>query len=78
MRCFAIENDLDALEHVGGDLVTPALVPDHLLQPAVEIRVVGARAAGDEVLLDLHADTALELTVQVELEAPEYLCAINR
>jgi hypothetical protein len=77
VRQLALDDEADALAHVRRDLVTAALGPEDLLQLAVEVRVVRARAARDQMLLDLQAEAALELTVQVELEAPEHLDAVN-
>jgi hypothetical protein len=65
------------LEHLGRDLVAPALGSQDLLELALEVRVPRARPAGDEVRLDLDAEATVELPVEVELEAPQDLLAIN-
>jgi hypothetical protein len=75
---LAIEHDPNALQDLRGGLAAPALGPEHLLHLALEVRVAGAWPARDEVLLDLDADAAVELPVEVELEAPQDLGAINR
>jgi hypothetical protein len=77
VRDLALEDHPEAFEHVRGNLVAPALGAEDLLQAALEVGMMGARIAGDEVLLDLHAEDAFELPVEVELEAPKYLGALN-
>jgi hypothetical protein len=78
LRCLALEEDAYPLHDVDRDLVAPALGPQDLLQLALEVRVSRARTTGDEMLLDLQADAAVELPVEVELEPPQDLLAINR
>jgi hypothetical protein len=78
VRRLALEDDADALEHVRRHLVARTLRAQHGLQLALEVRVARARVARDKVLLDLDAEAAFELAVQVELEASENLFAINR
>lgn len=75
---LALEHHTDPFEHVLGDLVAPALGAHDRPQAALEVRMSHAGAAGDQVLLDVHADAAFELTVEVELEAPQDFLAINR
>jgi hypothetical protein len=77
VRRLVLEDDADALEQVGRHLAS-ALRAQHGLQLALEVRVARARVARHEVLLDLDAQAAFELAVQVELEAPENLFAVNR
>jgi hypothetical protein len=78
LRRFALEDHAHPLQDVRRDLVAAALGPEHLLQASLEIRVPRARPARNEVLLDLQAHAALELAVEVELEAAQDLLAINR
>jgi hypothetical protein len=67
----------DPLDERDGDLVAPALVPEHGLQPLLELGVARARGTLPEVPLDLHALDAHELPVEVELDLTEHVLAVS-
>jgi hypothetical protein len=66
-----------ALDDLGRDVVAPAFLAQHLLEPALELGVAVARGALPEMHLDLHALEADELTVEVELDLPEHALAVS-
>src|SRR5919112_1293261 len=57
-------------ERVGGGLLR-ALLGDHHLQVAPELRPLHARVAVGEVLLDPDRDDAIELAVEEPLDLPQ-------
>jgi hypothetical protein len=65
------------LEDLDGDVVAAALGAEHLLQAALELGVAAAGGASPQVLLDLDALHADELTVEVELDLPEHVRALS-
>jgi hypothetical protein len=72
------EQRADPIEEMSGNLVAAAPGPEEILQPALEVRVIHARPAPAQVLLDLGAQRAAELAVEVELDLLEDLLAVNR
>jgi hypothetical protein len=72
------EQHADAFDELGGHLVTPTFVPEHLLEPALELRMPVTGGALPQVALDLNVLQAHELPVEVELDLPECVLAFNR
>src|SRR5581483_3114359 len=68
----------DPLEQLRRHLVAAAPRPQQLLQPSLEVRVIHARRAPTQVLLDLDAQRSDELAVEVELDLLEDLLTVNR
>lgn len=67
----------DALQQVSRDLVAPALGSDEGLQVPVEVGVIRARPAEDEMLLDLHPQIITELPIEEELDPPHHFPTLN-
>jgi hypothetical protein len=72
------EQHADAFDELGGHLVAPAFVPEHLLEPTLELGMPVTGGALPQVALDLNALQAHELPVEVELDLPERVLAFNR
>src|SRR6266545_2150440 len=72
------QDGLDPLEQVRRDLVASALGSQHGLQPALELRAVGAVATRTEMLVDFDVQRHIELPVEIELDLRQDLAAVNR
>src|SRR6266508_4306389 len=72
------QDGVDPLEQVRRDLVAPALGPQHGLQPALELRAVGAVPTRAEMFVDLGVRRHIELPVEIELDLRQDLAAVNR
>jgi hypothetical protein len=73
-----LDQGADPFDQLGRNLVAPALVAEHLLQPPLELGVPAAGGAFPQVPLDLHTLEADELPVEVELDLAQRVLAINR
>ena len=72
------EHRLDALQDLRRDVVAAALRAQELLQALLERRMVQARVAPRQMLVDLDAQGRLELAIEVELDLLQHVLAINR
>ena len=74
----ALDRGAEPLDQLRRDLVAPALGPDRVLQPLLELGVPGAGAAAAEMTLHLDAQRLDELSVEVELDLLKHVFAVSR
>jgi hypothetical protein len=73
-----VEHRTDPIDQIRRDVPTPALVPEHLLQLALERGVPRARVAHAQMPLDLDALEPNELAVEVQLDLAQNVFAVSR
>jgi hypothetical protein len=71
------EQAANALQEVRRHLVTATLVPEQFAEPTLEVRVIHARSAPSQVLLDVGVNVTLELPVEVELYLFQHPLTVN-
>jgi hypothetical protein len=73
-----LEQRTDPFEQLGRDLPASALGAQDALQLALELGMAAARVTATQVPLDLDAQSADELSIEVELDLLQHVLTVSR